>query len=279
MKTNLVKLDKLLVNRKFVKSKIIAQEYIKSGRVFVDGIKVLKIASQVPSEISIKIDLPEKKWVSRGAFKLLRALDVFKVSPKGKECVDIGASTGGFTDVLLSRGANQVYAIDVGYGQLAWKLRNDNRVVVLERTNAKFLTIDMLNNKKMDIIVSDASFISIRLLLKPLEKLLKDDGIMIVLLKPQFEVSKDKVGKGVVTDHKLHSTIIDKLINFIDKETKMKLLDITYSPIRGPEGNIEFLLYLCLKESVVQIVKNIDINAIVLDAHKNTEFNNESRAT
>ena len=265
MKTNLVKLDKLLVNRKFVKSKIIAQEYIKSGRVFVDGIKVLKIASQVPSEISIKIDLPEKKWVSRGAFKLLRALDVFKVSPKGKECVDIGASTGGF--------------IDVGYGQLAWKLRNDNRVVVLERTNAKFLTIDMLNNKKMDIIVSDASFISIRLLLKPLEKLLKDDGIMIVLLKPQFEVSKDKVGKGVVTDHKLHSTIIDKLINFIDKETKMKLLDITYSPIRGPEGNIEFLLYLCLKESVVQIVKNIDINAIVLDAHKNTEFSNESRAT
>lgn len=270
MKTKLVKLDKLLVDRKFVKSKKIAQEYINLGRVYVDGIKAVKYTSQVPLGISIKIDVPEKKWVSRGAFKLLRALDFFEISPENKVCADIGASTGGFTDVLLSRGAKQVYAIDVGYGQFAWKLRNDERVVVLERTNAKFLTTDTLNKNKMDLIVSDASFISIKALLKPLEQLLKDDGNMIVLLKPQFEVSRGKVGKGVVTDQNLHLSIINEIIAFIDRETRLKLIDATYSPIRGPEGNIEFLLYLCPSEANKHKSKELDINNLVLNAHKYT---------
>lgn len=271
MKTKLVRLDKLLVDRRLVESRTLAQAYIEEGRVSVEGIITTKTASQVPQEASVKLDAPEKQWVSRGAHKLLKALDYFGIDPAGKSCIDIGASTGGFTDVLLSRGAAVVYAVDVGYGQLAWKLRNDARVVVLERTNARYLTGDMVGGQKADIIVSDASFISLKLLLKPLDRLLKPDGVMAVLVKPQFEVGKERVGKGVVSDPRLHIEVINELAAFIEHETRLELLDATFSPIKGPEGNIEFLFLLGSKAGPLKAVKKIiDAEQIVTDAHRET---------
>ncbi len=267
MKPKFIRLDKLITDRKLVESRTLAQEYIESGRVSVENTIVTKPASMVSPEASIKIDTPEKQWVSRGAHKLLKAIDFFGISPKDRVCIDIGASTGGFTDVLLSSGAAKVYAVDVGYGQLAWKLRTDERVVVMERTNARFLTGEMFPDGKADIIVSDASFISLKLLLNPLEPLLKDEGLMSVLVKPQFEVGKERVGKGVVSDPSLHKDVLNELSDFIDKETNLKLLDATFSPIRGPEGNIEFLFLLGHKNIQCKSAKIIDMETLVSEAH------------
>ena len=196
----------------------------------------------VPYDSAISLDAHEKEWVSRGAHKLIRGLDIFDIDPSGKTCIDIGASTGGFTDVLLSRGAEKVFAVDVGYGQLAWKLRNDPRVVVMERTNARRLTLDMVHGERADIIVSDASFISLKLLLKPLEALLKAEGIMVVLVKPQFEVGKGEVGKGgVVRDPALHERVCDEVRGWIEG-LGWRVQGIVESPITGPQGNVEFLI-------------------------------------
>ncbi len=276
MKTKLIRLDKLLVDRKLVDSRTLAQRYIEQGRVNVEGLKITKTASQVSFDASVTVDPPEKQWVSRGAYKLLKALDYFAIDPSDKICLDIGASTGGFTDVLLSMGAKIVYAVDVGYGQLAWKLRTDPRVVVLERTNARYLTSDILENEKADIIVSDASFISLKLLLKPLENLLKQEGLMAVLVKPQFEVGKEHIGKGVVSDPKLHTGVINDLAAFIDNDTGLELLDVTFSPIKGPEGNIEFLFLLGLRGNTTRAKKTVDANQIVAEAHRDT-ITDESR--
>ena len=270
MKTKLVRLDKLIADRKLAESRTLAQYYIEHGRVSVEGQKVTKTACQVPIDSHVTVDAPEKQWVSRGAYKLLKAIDYFAIDPSGKICIDIGASTGGFTDVLLSRGAKTVFAVDVGYGQLAWKLRNDTRVVVMERTNARYLTSDMLGNEKADIIVSDASFISLKLLLKPLENLLKEDGLMVLLVKPQFEVGREHIGKGVVSDPKLHVGVISDLAGFIEKNTRLALFDATFSPIRGPEGNIEFLFLLGFAGDTAMVKKIVNAEDIVEEAHRET---------
>ena len=271
MKKRLVRLDKLLVERHILLSRTAAQSYIEEGRIKVDGITVNRSASMVPYDSAISLDAHEKEWVSRGAHKLIRGLDIFDIDPSGKTCIDIGASTGGFTDVLLSRGAEKVFAVDVGYGQLAWKLRNDPRVVVMERTNARRLTLDMVHGERADIIVSDASFISLKLLLKPLEALLKAEGIMVVLVKPQFEVGKEKVGRGVVHDPGLHEETLSRLSAFVEGETGLVLLNATYSPIRGPEGNIEFLFLLGLKSNTILKHADIDFGELVKEAHKATK--------
>lgn len=271
MKKKLVRLDKLVVDKQMVLSRTLAQNYIEEGRIQVDGITIKKTASMVPFDCNISVDAPEKEWVSRGAHKLIKALDYFDIDPSGLTCIDVGASTGGFTDVLLSRGAKKVYAVDVGYGQLAWKLRNDPRVVVMERTNARHLTSDMIDSEKVDMVVSDASFISLKLLLKPLEALICNDSTMVVLVKPQFEVGREKVGRGVVHDPLLHEETLKDLASFVENETELALYNATYSPIRGPEGNIEFLFLLGSKSNTILKHANIDFMKLVEEAHEATQ--------
>lgn len=271
MKHKPVRLDKYIVEYGLVTSRTTAQRYIEDGRVTVNGVTVTKPASMVRPGADVKVDPPKKEWVSRGAYKLLRAVESFKMNIRGRRCVDIGASTGGFTDVLLANGAAKVYAVDVGYGQLAWKLRSDSRVVVLERTNARTLTIDMIDSEKVDVIVSDASFISVTLLLPVMEKLLNDEGEIVILVKPQFEAGRRRVGKGVVTDPSLHRDILCEVADFIDSSTGLSLEAADYSPIRGPEGNIEFLFFLKHRRSGV-LVSRPDFDRIVKEAHS------ESRA-
>ena len=266
----LVRLDKYLADNGLAESRTLACEYIKQGRVSVNGSIVTKVASQVALGASVKLAKPEKQWVSRGAFKLLRALDYFKLKVLGLRCIDIGASTGGFTDVLLSNGAESVCAVDVGYGQLAWKLRNDPRVTVLERTNARFLTAESFENKLFDLLVCDASFISLKLLFAAFEQLVKDKGRLVTLVKPQFEVGREHIGHGVVTDSTLHEAVLEDISDFIEKQTELKILDMTYSPIKGPEGNIEFLLLLC-KKSDLTVAKEYNISELVFEAHESTK--------
>lgn len=269
MKGKFIRLDKYLVAKELVESREQAQTYIEDGRVTVNGQTALKPAAQIQPGTSVKVNAPHRQWVSRGAYKLLQALDYFEIDPAGRVCVDIGASTGGFTEVLLSRGAAKVFAIDVGYGQLAWKLRTDPRVAVLERTNARQLTVEMLNGEKADIIVSDASFISLKLLLTRMALTLKKEGRIVVLVKPQFEVGKERVGKGVVTDPLLHREVLEDVATFAENNAGLKLAGATFSPIRGPKGNIEFLFEFVLAESDDNI-EEPDFAAVVEEAHKST---------
>ncbi len=266
-----VRLDRLLVERRMLTSRTLAREYIEAGRVTVDGIPAAKASSMVSPCADIRLTEAGSAWVSRGAHKLIKGLDSFAIDPAGKICIDIGASTGGFTDVLLARGASRVYAVDVGYGQLAWKLRNDPRVTVMERTNARFLKPEMFADRPADLIVSDASFISLRLLLKPLEALLGDNGEMAVLVKPQFEVGREKVGKGVVRDPRLHEETLLGLASFIEEKTDLTLVNVTFSPIRGPEGNIEFLFHLRSPKGTIIEHEPADFQKTVREAHEATE--------
>jgi len=267
MKQRLIRLDKLIADLGLAPSRTASQQYIQQGRITVNGVKADRVAAQVSPDAKIVFDQPEKCWVSRGAYKLIKALDYFNIDPSGKKCVDIGASTGGFTDVLLSRGASKVYAVDVGYGQLAWRLRNDSRVVVRERLNARYLTVENIDNTKADLVVCDASFISVRLLLKTFEDIMTDVGYAITLIKPQFEVGREHIGKGVVTDPQLHAKVIDEISAFIDEKTALTVLDKTFSPIRGPEGNIEFLFLLGIKDCMCRKPKIIDTMQLVNKAH------------
>lgn len=270
MKAKLTRLDKYLADNGLVESRTLAQEYIAAGRVSVNGLVVTKTASQVAEGAKVSVDTQTRQWVSRGAHKLLKAVEFFNIDVNGKVCIDIGASTGGFTDVLLAHGARRVFAVDVGYGQLAWKLRTDNRVTVMERTNARFLTLDMFGGEKADIIVSDASFISIKLLLPSAQALLKDDGLMAVLIKPQFEVGRERVGHGVVSDPALHCEVLDDIGRFIADDTELEVLGRTFSPIRGPEGNIEFLALLGLRGRSGRAPRPGDAGEIVAEAHRET---------
>ena len=207
----LKRLDKALVEGGYADSRIHAQELIKGGNVRVAGFVAEKPASLVPEGAKIEVETGGREWVSRGAYKLLKGLETWDIDPTGSSCIDIGASTGGFTDVLLSRGAQRVAAVDVGYGQLAWKLRQDPRVIVYERTNARYISEETIG-WQAELIVSDASFISLRLLLPTLQGLLKSGGEMILLVKPQFEVGRERVGRGVVRDPLLH---LDVLVGFV----------------------------------------------------------------
>jgi len=240
-----LRLDKLLLARNLASTRQKAQALIGAGQVFVEGHLADKSGTQYPDNCTIEIKGDDCPYVSRGGLKLAAGLDHFGIDPAGKTCADIGASTGGFSDCLLHRGAARVYAIDVGYGQLAWKLRQDERVVVMERTNARHLTPDDLP-EKLDLAVIDASFISLELLLKPVIALLKEGGAILALIKPQFEVGKGQVGKGgVVRDSDLHDSTIEKIEGF-GLSLGLTCHGTAPSPILGPKGNREFLVYFTM---------------------------------
>ena len=238
-----VRLDQKLVELGHFESREKARATIMSGLVFVNGQRADKPGMAVKDDAKVGVRGAACPYVSRGGFKLEKALRVFPVSPEGLTCIDCGASTGGFTDVLLKNGAAKVYAVDVGYGQLAWSLRSDSRVVVMERTNARALTPDMFP-ESMDLAVMDLSFISIRLILPAVHGLLREDGDAVCLIKPQFEAGRADVGKkGVVRDRAVHERVLNEMAAFFPT-AGYTLMGLDYSPIRGPEGNIEYLAWL-----------------------------------
>ena len=237
-----LRLDKLLLARNLAESRQKAQALIAAGQVFVGGHMADKVGSQFPSDCQIEIKGNDCPYVSRGGYKIVAGLDHFQIDPSQFICADFGASTGGFTDCLLQRGAAKVYAIDVGYGQLAWKLRQDERVVVMERTNARHLVASDIP-EPIDLIVIDASFISLELLLKPAQTFLKPGGGILALIKPQFEVGRGQVGKGgVVKDPALHESAIEKIKQY-GTANGLTCHGVAPSPLLGPKGNREFLIY------------------------------------
>ncbi len=241
-----IRLDKLLTLRNLAPTQQKAQALIGAGLVVVNGHRVDKAGTMVDDECELHLKGDNCPYVSRGGLKLAAGLDGFNLDPSNMICADIGASTGGFTDCLLQRGAAKVYAIDVGYGQLAWKLRQDPRVVVMERTNARKLTPNDLADN-LDLVVIDASFISLQLLLPPLLPLFAKSAAIVALIKPQFEVSKGKVGKGgVVRDSSLHEEVIESTKEFA-QANGLVTVDVVPSPVLGPKGNREFLIYLVSK--------------------------------
>ena len=241
--SNKTRLDVLLVEQGLQESRQKAQATIMAGIVYVNNQKVDKPGTAVPNDAHIEVRGKTLRYVSRGGLKLEKAMAAFPITLEGKICADIGASTGGFTDCMLQNGAARVYAVDVGYGQLDWKLRSDPRVVCLERTNARYLTHEEIP-EALDFASIDVSFISLKLIFPALYGLLREDGEIACLIKPQFEAGREKVGKkGVVRDPKVHLEVLENFLIHA-KENNFTVLGITYSPIRGPEGNIEYLGYL-----------------------------------
>lgn len=240
------RLDVLLVEKGLQETRQKAQAAIMSGLVFVDGKRVDKPGTAVKAEAVIEVRGNTLPYVSRGGLKLEKAMSIWPIHLDGCVCMDVGASTGGFTDCMLQNGASKVYAVDVGYGQLAWKLRSDSRVVCLERTNARYLTHELIPEEP-DFSSVDVSFISLKLILPAIAAVLKQGGQVVCLIKPQFEAGKEKVGKkGVVRDPAVHLEVLQNFLIYA-KENNFTVLDITYSPICGPEGNIEYLGYLSFR--------------------------------
>lgn len=214
-----------------------------AGHVYSGERKLEKAGQQVALDFDVTVRGQDHPWVSRGGLKLEKALQEFDLDPTGYVCADIGASTGGFTDVLLNRGADTVYAVDVGHGQLAWKLRSDDRVVVMEKTNARYLTSAEIP-QPLDLVVCDASFISLKTVLPAAMDLVKDGGQLVALIKPQFEAGRQDVGKGgVVRDSAVHERVCGEISEWLDAKPDWSMRGLTESPIKGPEGNIEFLIY------------------------------------
>ena len=243
--SNKTRLDVLLVERGYLETRQKAQATIMSGLVFVKGQRVDKPGTAVPNDAEIEVRGNALKYVSRGGLKLEKAMATFPITLDGAICGDIGASTGGFTDCMLQNGASKVYAVDVGYGQLAWKLREDPRVVCMERTNARYLDHEQIPDE-LDFASIDVSFISLKLILPAVHNVLKDGGHVACLVKPQFEAGKEKVGKK--GDDRKKSTHKEVLDNFVAlaRELQFQILGLTFSPVKGPEGNIEFLAHLSL---------------------------------
>ena len=236
------RLDQLLVERGLAESRTRAQALVMAGAVFSGGKRLDKPGRQTAEDAPLEVRGGDHPWVSRGGVKLDHGLNHFAIDVNGLTCLDIGASTGGFTDVLLSRGAAKVYAVDVGYGQLAWKLRNDDRVVVVEKTNARYLTAAQIPDP-VSIIVCDAGFIGLETVLPAGMALAAPDACLIALIKPQFEAGRDKVGsKGVVRDPVVHEEVCRRIHGWLDARPGWTALGITESPITGPEGNKEFLI-------------------------------------
>ena len=241
------RLDVLLVEQGYADSRSKAQAIIMSGQVYVAGQKADKPGISYEETVDIEVRGASCPYVSRGGLKLEKALRDFGVDPTGYVCSDSGASTGGFTDCLLQQGAKKVFAIDVGYGQLDWKIRSDPRVVVMERTNVRYVTPEQLG-EQLDLSVIDVSFISLRIVLPVVKTFLKADGQVLCLIKPQFEAGKEKVGKkGVVRDPETHKEVLDQFVA-LTKELDLRILGLTFSPVKGPEGNIEFLAHLTLAD-------------------------------
>ncbi len=260
--SNKERLDALVCDRGLVSGREAAKRLIMAGDVIVNGRVVDKPGTQIDAEaqITLKETLP---YVSRGGLKLKKALDTFGVLVSGMAALDIGASTGGFTDCLLQEGAERVYSVDVGYGQLAEKLRRDDRVTVIERKNARYLQFEDIG-QKVDLVTADVSFISLDKIFVPASALLKDGGRIIALIKPQFEAGRKFVGKnGVVKDPKIHETVINNVLGYAG-HSGLYLKNLTYSPIKGPKGNIEFLGLFDLDEAGFDLTK---IHRVVEEAH------------
>ena len=261
---NKKRLDVLLTEQGYAETRTKAQAIIMSGEVYVDGQKADKPGVSYEETVSIEVRGHACPYVSRGGLKLEKALRDFGVDPNGYVCSDSGASTGGFTDCLLQKGAKKVFAIDVGYGQLAWQIRNDPRVVCMERTNIRYVKPEDLG-EPLDLSVVDVSFISLRIVLPAIQALLKPTGQVVCLIKPQFEAGKDAVGqKGVVRDPATHRQVLEGFLE-LAKQLGFTLLGLTYSPVKGPEGNIEFLGHLTMVpgESV-----SVDVAKLVEQAHE-----------
>ena len=259
------RLDVLLVSRGLAPSREKAKTMIMEGNVFVNNNREDKAGSTFADDCKIEIHGNTLKYVSRGGLKLEKAMTHFGITLDGKVCMDIGASTGGFTDCMLQNGASKVYSVDVGYGQCAWKLRQDPRVVCMEKTNIRYVTPEDIDDA-LDFASVDVSFISLTKVLGPARALLKDNGQMVCLIKPQFEAGREKVGKkGVVRDKAVHEEVINKVIDFA-LEIGFSIHNLEYSPIKGPEGNIEYLVYI---EKTNEAVKeeSVDVHAVVEAAH------------
>lgn len=249
------RLDVLLVKRGLAASREKAKAIIMSGIVYVDGEKEDKAGTTFPDNSIIEVRGNTLKYVSRGGLKLEKAMSNFGISLDGKICMDVGASTGGFTDCMLQNGAVKVYSVDVGHGQLDWGLRNDERVVCMEKTNIRYVKPDDIEDK-LDFASIDVSFISLTKVLLPVKELLKEDGCIVCLIKPQFEAGRELVGKkGVVRDKKVHAEVIDMVINYA-LSINLHPLMLDFSPVKGPEGNIEYLLYMTKACDYEEKIKN-----------------------
>ena len=237
------RIDILLFEKGLAPSREKAKTMIMAGNVYVNNQKYDKPGDTVDEDAQIEVRGSTLKYVSRGGLKLEKAMQLFPSTLDEKICMDVGASTGGFTDCMLQNGASRVYSIDVGYGQLAWQLRQDPRVVNLERTNARYLTKEQVP-EEIDFFSVDVSFISLKIILPAVRPLLKDGGQAVCLIKPQFEAGRDKVGKkGVVRDKKVHEEVVQMICDFV-LENGYSVLGLTFSPVKGPEGNIEYLVFL-----------------------------------
>ena len=238
-----IRLDQLVFDLGLAESRERAKTTVMSGLVFVNGQRADKPGMQVSPDVNVEVKGTALPYVSRGGLKLEKALKVFPIDVNGKVCIDCGASTGGFTDVLLKNGAAKVYSVDVGYGQLAWSLRNDERVVNMERTNIRYISSEQIP-EPLDICVMDLSFISVKLVLPAVCALLKDDAQLVCLIKPQFEAGREEVGKkGVVRDKAVHLSVIESVLSFAPT-VGMTVMGLDFSPIKGPEGNREYLCYM-----------------------------------
>ncbi len=258
------RLDILLCELGFAPSREKSKALIMSGIVYVDNQKADKVGELVKEECNIEVRGSTLKYVSRGGLKLEKAMEEYPISLDNKICMDVGASTGGFTDCMLQNGATKVFCVDVGYGQLAWQLRQDERVVNLERTNARNLTEEQITSL-VDFVSIDVSFISLKKILPAIYTLLSQDAQLVCLIKPQFEAGREKVGKkGVVRDKKVHFEVVDNLCEFF-LANGFSILGLTFSPIKGPQGNIEYLAYL--QKSADPIAQNIDIDSVIEKSH------------
>ena len=261
------RLDLLLVKRNLASSREKAKSIIMSGIVYVDGQKEDKAGAMFEEESVIEIRGSTLRYVSRGGLKLEKAIAEFAIELEGLNCMDVGASTGGFTDCMLQNGAKKVYAVDVGYGQLDWKLRNDKRVTVFEKTNIRYLTADDIEDE-IDMASIDVSFISLSKVLPAVHDLLSTEGFIIALIKPQFEAGREKVGKkGVVREKASHIEVIHKICEYADMQ-EFNMVNLSFSPIRGPEGNIEYLCELRKRNADRLYPSDEDIENLVDKAHK-----------
>lgn len=260
------RLDVLLVNRGLAQSREKAKAIIMSGNVYVNGQKEDKAGSNFSEDVAIEVRGSTLKYVSRGGLKLEKAMENFDVVLEGKVCMDVGSSTGGFTDCMLQNGAVKVYAVDVGHGQLAWKLRNDERVVCMEKTNIRYVTPDDIEDR-IQFSSIDVSFISLTKVLGPVKELLADDGQIVCLIKPQFEAGREKVGKhGVVREPEVHLEVIDMVVKYAIS-IGFEVLNLEFSPVKGPEGNIEYLLHLQKHTEGAYEQIPFDMSEVVKAAH------------
>lgn len=261
------RLDILLVEKGIITSREKAKACIMEGRVYVNGQKVDKAGEKVGVDSDIEYRGDTLKYVSRGGLKLEKAMATWDLTLDDKVCMDIGASTGGFTDCMLQNGAAKVFAVDVGYGQFAWKLRTDERVVCMERTNIRYVTPEDIDNDLLDFASIDVSFISLKKIMPATLSLLKDDGEVVALIKPQFEAGREKVGKkGVVREISTHKEVVHGIIDFL-LEQDLNVLGVGYSPIKGPEGNREYLVYFSKNKDKESSFVKEDIDAVVEASH------------